>query len=99
LSELEYETFGFTHAQAGAYLLSLWGFPSEVVSAVAAHDAMPAATDERNLSWLVQVANKAADAHLATLCGPPDAGLAPEWFEELGVGAPVAQWAAERSQG
>jgi hypothetical protein len=67
-----------------------------VVKAYAAQDAMPSASDERDVSWVVQVANKAADAYVNTMCGPPKADLSPDWFDGLGVGAQVAEWAAQR---
>lgn len=35
--ELEYERLGTTHADAGAYLLALWGLPLEIVEAVRCH--------------------------------------------------------------
>jgi putative nucleotidyltransferase with HDIG domain len=34
---LESETFGCTHAQVGAYLMSIWGLPAALVHAVALH--------------------------------------------------------------
>jgi HD-like signal output (HDOD) protein len=37
LYAVEQEVHGFTHAQAGAYVLSLWGLPFPVVEAVAHH--------------------------------------------------------------
>ncbi len=37
LFETEREIFGATHAQAGAYLLSLWGLPAPVIEAVGTH--------------------------------------------------------------
>ena len=33
----EYQTFGASHAQVGAYLLGLWGLPDSIVEAVAWH--------------------------------------------------------------
>ena len=36
--ELEYETFGTTHAEAGAALASKWGFPAPLVEVMAEHD-------------------------------------------------------------
>ncbi len=36
-SEAEYQTFGTSHAEIGAYLLGLWGLPDPVVEAVACH--------------------------------------------------------------
>jgi putative nucleotidyltransferase with HDIG domain len=43
LHEAETRILGATHAQLGAYLLGLWGLPSEVVEAVACHHAPEAA--------------------------------------------------------
>jgi putative nucleotidyltransferase with HDIG domain len=37
LQDVEYEMLGFSHAEAGAYLLALWGLPYSVVEAVAHH--------------------------------------------------------------
>jgi HD-like signal output (HDOD) protein len=37
LVELEYERFGASHAEIGAYLLGLWGLPYSLVEAVARH--------------------------------------------------------------
>ncbi len=37
VADVEAEMLGLTHAQVGAYLLGLWGLPSEVVNAVALH--------------------------------------------------------------
>lgn len=37
LHEVEQEVLGFTHADIGAYLLTLWGLPPSVVDAVARH--------------------------------------------------------------
>ncbi len=39
--EVEFEIFGATHADAGAYLLALWGVPLPVVEAVAYHHLAP----------------------------------------------------------
>ncbi len=38
LSELEQETFGWDHAQAGAWILQSWGFPEELVCFVGVHN-------------------------------------------------------------
>jgi HD-like signal output (HDOD) protein/CheY-like chemotaxis protein len=37
LAEAEWQSFGCTHAEVGAYLLGLWGLPDAVVQAVAWH--------------------------------------------------------------
>ena len=54
----ETDVFGVTHAQAGAYLLGLWGFPDPVVEAVAHHHCpgnMP--SDRFRLFGVVHVAD------------------------------------------
>jgi HD-like signal output (HDOD) protein len=33
----EYERFGMSHAEAGAYLMDLWGLPATLVEAIAFH--------------------------------------------------------------
>jgi putative nucleotidyltransferase with HDIG domain len=37
ISEAEYKVFGTSHAEVGAYLLSLWGLPSVIIESVAYH--------------------------------------------------------------
>jgi putative nucleotidyltransferase with HDIG domain len=49
------------HAEVGAYLLSLWGFPNPIVEAVAFHHAPSLVADEGlSLAGLVHVANHLA---------------------------------------
>jgi len=38
LSSLEYEDFGWDHAQAGAWILKSWDFPDEIVGLVGSHN-------------------------------------------------------------
>jgi HD-like signal output (HDOD) protein len=38
LIDLEREAYGCTHAEAGAYLLSLWSFPPSVVESICSHE-------------------------------------------------------------
>ena len=54
----EKEVLGATHAEAGAYLLSLWGLPSGMISAVAAHHEPAADLGTRfSASTAVHLAN------------------------------------------
>jgi putative nucleotidyltransferase with HDIG domain len=48
-SEVESQVFGATHAETGAYLLSIWGLPLPIVEAVARHHA-PARTMEKHFN-------------------------------------------------
>ncbi len=43
LHKLEKDFFGVTHAEAGAYLIALWGLPLQIVEAVAYHHVSAAA--------------------------------------------------------
>jgi putative nucleotidyltransferase with HDIG domain len=56
-SEVESQVFGATHAETGAYLLSIWGLPLPIVEAVARHHA-PARSMEKRF-------DAAAALHLA----------------------------------
>lgn len=47
--EVESQVFGATHAEAGAYLLSLWGLPLPIVEAVANHH-LPARDVEKEFT-------------------------------------------------
>jgi putative nucleotidyltransferase with HDIG domain len=61
---LELEQLGCTHAQLGAYLMSIWGLPVPLVHAVAYHHC-PATTAEMQFSTLtaVHVADAIASAN------------------------------------
>ncbi|MFZ0481732.1 MAG: response regulator [Terriglobales bacterium] len=59
LVPLELERLGCTHAQVGAYLMSLWGLPVPLVHAVAFHH-LPSETAETQFSTLTAI--HAADA-------------------------------------
>jgi HD-like signal output (HDOD) protein len=76
--EIEQETFGVTHSRAGAYLLSLWGFPLEIVSAAAAHDGRLDAIEPRSVIGAVLLAHQLVEAERVQSCGPPGAPLAPD---------------------
>ena len=62
--ELELEQLGCTHAQVGAYLMSVWGLPAPLVHAVAFHHS-PSKTEETKFSSLaaVHVADAIASAN------------------------------------
>ena len=69
-ADLERAEYGVTHAQAGAYLLSLWGVPSATVEAVATHDLPPdgGLSVPMSVADAVRVARVIADRHLARAC-------------------------------
>lgn len=58
LHEVERERAGYTHAELGGYLLSLWGLPENLVEAVAAHHELPESAGAA--ARAVHAANEAA---------------------------------------
>jgi putative nucleotidyltransferase with HDIG domain len=59
--DVQRQLLGITHAEAGAYLLKLRGFPGEVVEAVRLHHQAIAKTGPRlDLSEILYLANRAA---------------------------------------
>ena len=82
----EKEVLGATHAEAGAYLLSLWGLPCSIIRAVAEHHNEPAQLesefDARTAVHLANVIENAREsgklldeAQLAELEYPAELGL------------------------
>ncbi len=75
--EMEHKVFGASHAEAGAYLLALWGLPLPIVGAVADHHAH---TGELEAPFSATTA-----LHLAE-----QIACAPERFDEIVSGYPYA---------
>ena len=59
--KVEQKLFGATHADVGAYLLSLWGQPPHLVRRVATHHCPSEATDDRDLLTALHVAECLVD--------------------------------------
>ena len=57
-SLVEFEVFGTTHAEVGAYLLGLWALPLSIVEAVAHHHAPERLTSENPLLDVLWAANE-----------------------------------------
>ena len=100
LSQVEQELLHATHAEAGAYLMDLWGLPAPLVEAVALHH-QPGATKDPALSALtaVHVANV-----LANEFEPPSADGAPspldlEYLGRLGLAQRVPAWRSQLRPG
>ena len=65
LRDLEFQTFGATHAEVGAFLLGAWGLPYSVVEAVAHHHEPTRAGSERfDVVGAVHVASALAEKHV-----------------------------------
>lgn len=94
ISPHELEKLGCTHAQIGAYLASIWGFPVPLVHAIAFHHC-PLASGEAEFSSLTAV--HAADAITSASDPSPlnhDGELDIAYFERLGFERKVETWRA-----
>lgn len=91
-TEFERERMGCTHAEVGAYLMSIWGLPLPLVHAVAYHHR-PRETGETRFSSLtaVHVADVVAGEIDSALLNR-DAILDDEYLGRLGLKEKVASW-------
>jgi len=87
--QAEYQALGATHAEAGAYLLGLWGLPPAVVKALADHHT-PARY--QNNSFDAALAVRAANAlvNAETNSTPPDEA----YLQHLNLDHRLPQWRA-----
>lgn len=98
MHEVEHELHGFTHAEAGAYLLGLWGLPYPIVEAVAHHHA-PWRVKQCGFDTLasIHVADHLAWELLpqgATQLGAGTAPLNLGYLQSLGVANELETWRA-----
>jgi putative nucleotidyltransferase with HDIG domain len=91
--EGERQAFGATHAEAGAYLLWLWGLPDSIVEAVAFHHA-PSVCPGGNPVPLtaVHVANVLAGERAGAACGGAPPCLDLGYLERAGRSERVSAW-------
>jgi len=83
------------HAEVGAYLLGLWGFPDSIVEAVAFHHAPSLASGERlTLSGIVHIADRLVHQRCADCPGANDPGLETGYLEGLGLEDSAVRWSA-----
>ena len=88
LHEVEHEALGFTHADIGAYLLTLWGLPAQVVDAVSHHHhpLPPRELVDPGVTHAVRAAHVVVQSARPSATDPTDV-LSPEAAEvELAVG-------------
>jgi putative nucleotidyltransferase with HDIG domain len=84
MQDVERRIFGVDHAQLGAYLLGMWGLPTEIVEAIACHHApREASAEARSLAAVV---------HAAVALTALDVQLDQEWLESCGFGADIERW-------
>jgi len=94
LHELEQQELGFTHADAGGYLLARWALPAQVVELVTAHNA-PAllALEENQAARAIHVADKLVTA-LHARAVDPLADIEPAIRARPDVASRLADWLA-----
>ena len=98
LFQIEEELTGVSHAEVGAYLLSMWGIPYLIVESVAHHHHLERVACEKvDLVASVYFANWLAHDHAATQLGAagiPNAPLNQELVANLGVESLLPEWRA-----
>jgi putative nucleotidyltransferase with HDIG domain len=83
------------HAEVGAYLLGLWGFPNSIVEAVAFHHSPSQGTGEGlTLPRLIHIADRLVHQRCEECSGPFDRGLELGLLEKLGNENRWPEWLA-----
>jgi putative nucleotidyltransferase with HDIG domain len=83
------------HAEVGAYLLGLWGFPNSIVEAVAFHHSpSQAAGDGLTLPRLIHIADRLVHQRREKCSGAFDRGLEPDLLEKLKLADRWSDWLA-----
>ncbi len=81
------------HAEVGAYLLGLWGFPNSIVEAVAMHHHPSRASGrEFGLAGLIHVADRLVHHCDTPGAAPADLGFEAGFLEDLELLDHVPQW-------
>ena len=93
LWELEYETFGTTHAEIGAYLMGLWNLENPIIEAIAFHHC-PAKSVSTQMGLLaaVHVANALDHAEGLPQDQQMDLQYDDEYLDRLGVADRIPEW-------
>jgi putative nucleotidyltransferase with HDIG domain len=83
------------HAEVGAYLLGLWGFPNSIVEAVAFHHSpSQAAGDGLTLPRIIHIADRLVHQRREKCSGAFDRGLEPDLLEKLKLADRWSDWLA-----
>jgi len=93
LYEIEERLIHISHAEVGAYLLSLWGLPYAVVEAVA-HHHHPRRVHPNGLDMvlLVYITNLLAHEREAMEQGTPPPSFDQELLQEAGIADKIPEW-------
>jgi len=83
------------HAEVGAYLLGLWGFPNPIVEAVAFHHAPSRASEKcLGLPGIVHIADRLVHQKCEHSSGSVASELEPGFLEGLGLSGCLPGWSA-----
>jgi HD-like signal output (HDOD) protein len=83
------------HAEVGAYLLGLWGFPNLIVEAVAFHHTPSLASEKGlGLSGIVHIADRLVHLKSENRSGSSDTGVQAGFLEGLALGHCLPKWSA-----
>jgi HD-like signal output (HDOD) protein len=83
------------HAEVGAYLLGLWGFPNLIVEAVAFHHTPSLASEKGlGLSGIVHIADRLVHLKSENRSGSNDTGVQAGFLEGLALGHCLPKWSA-----
>jgi HD-like signal output (HDOD) protein len=83
------------HAEAGAYLLGLWGFPTPIVEAVAFHHAPSHATDNGlGLPGIIHIADRLVHQRTSESQNTTQIDVEAGFLEGLGLVDHLPQWSA-----
>ncbi len=93
LWDLEYETFGTSHAEIGAYLMGLWSLEAPIIEAIAFHHC-PAKSMTQNMGLLtaVHIGNAIDHDGQSSTNGNTDLQCDTEYLDTLGVTNRIPEW-------
>lgn len=92
LADLERQKFGCTHAELGAYLLSIWGLPQSLIHAVAYHDHPEESVDKKFSSLTVVHGADAIVSSASNTAIVQDLSWNENYLQELGLGGREPAW-------
>ena len=93
LLDLEYKTFGTSHAEIGAYLMGLWRLETSIIEAIAFHH-LPVRSMTQNIGLLTAVHVANALEHEARTPPGRDTGLQCDagYLDKLEITGRISQW-------
>jgi len=93
LWDLEYDAFGTSHAEIGAYLMGLWNLETPIIEAIAFHHC-PVKSMARNMGLLtaVHVGNALDHSGHHAENQEPDLQFDIEYLDNIGVANRIPEW-------